>query len=159
MKTSLCGEKETSLSRDFTASNTDDVAYEGRWTPAALERAGSMLKALNRMAKRPPIHILFEELRYTIKIQKGKYKLKNFFLNYLFKKINIMALVCLHVFEIGIFVKNIPTCLKHCTTMIITKKNYVKGQDPSENTKMHYTGQHYLQKNVISCIVIKYTLK
>ncbi|KOB73624.1 Uncharacterized protein OBRU01_10292 [Operophtera brumata] len=32
-----------------------DEVQENQWTPAALERAGSTLKALNRMAKRPPI--------------------------------------------------------------------------------------------------------
>ncbi|CAH0714592.1 unnamed protein product, partial [Brenthis ino] len=43
------------------------VESEGsQWTPAALERAGSTLKALNRMAKRPPVHILFEDVGYTI---------------------------------------------------------------------------------------------
>ncbi|CAH2267574.1 jg11863 [Pararge aegeria aegeria] len=37
-----------------------------QWTPAALERAGSTLKALNRMAKRPPVHILFEDVGFTV---------------------------------------------------------------------------------------------
>ncbi|XP_026314727.1 ATP-binding cassette sub-family G member 1-like isoform X2 [Hyposmocoma kahamanoa] len=44
---------------------------ENQWTPAALERAGSTLKALNRMAKRPPVHILFEEISYTVSSHKG----------------------------------------------------------------------------------------
>ncbi|XP_063618823.1 ATP-binding cassette subfamily G member 4-like [Cydia splendana] len=46
-------------------------AQESQWTPAALERAGSTLKALNRMAKRPPVHILFEDINYTVSSQKG----------------------------------------------------------------------------------------
>ncbi|CAG9785748.1 unnamed protein product [Diatraea saccharalis] len=45
---------------------------ENQWTPAALERAGSTLKALNRMAKRPPVHILFEDIAYTVSSHKGK---------------------------------------------------------------------------------------
>lgn len=45
---------------------------ESQWTPAALERAGSTLKALNRMAKRPPVHILFEDVGYTVSSHKGK---------------------------------------------------------------------------------------
>ncbi|CAG4983648.1 unnamed protein product [Parnassius apollo] len=45
---------------------------ENQWTPAALERAGSTLKALNRMAKRPPVHILFEDIGYTVSMNKGK---------------------------------------------------------------------------------------
>lgn len=45
---------------------------ESQWTPAALERAGSTLKALNRMAKRPPVHILFEDVSYTVSSHKGK---------------------------------------------------------------------------------------
>ncbi|XP_073949751.1 ATP-binding cassette subfamily G member 4-like [Choristoneura fumiferana] len=44
---------------------------ENQWTPAALERAGSTLKALNRMAKRPPVHILFEDISYTVHSHKG----------------------------------------------------------------------------------------
>lgn len=42
-----------------------------QWTPAALERAGSTLKALNRMAKRPPVHLLFEDIGYTVSSHKG----------------------------------------------------------------------------------------
>lgn len=49
-----------------------DPIPENQWTPAALERAGSTLKALNRMAKRPPVHILFEEVSYTVNSHKGK---------------------------------------------------------------------------------------
>lgn len=45
---------------------------ESHWTPAALERAGSTLKALNRMAKRPPVHIIFEDIGYTVGSRKGK---------------------------------------------------------------------------------------
>ncbi|XP_047513165.1 ATP-binding cassette sub-family G member 1-like [Pieris napi] len=45
---------------------------EDQWTPAALERAGSTLKALNRMAKRPPVHILFEDVCYTVSSKKGE---------------------------------------------------------------------------------------
>lgn len=45
---------------------------ENQWTPAALERAGSTLKALNRMAKRPPVHILFEDISYTVHSHIGK---------------------------------------------------------------------------------------
>lgn len=45
---------------------------ENHWTPGALERAGSTLKALNRMAKRPPVHILFEEVSYTASSSKGE---------------------------------------------------------------------------------------
>ncbi|KAG7306197.1 hypothetical protein JYU34_008795 [Plutella xylostella] len=45
---------------------------ENQWTPAALERAGSTLKALNRMAKRPPVHLLFEDLTYTVNTRKGE---------------------------------------------------------------------------------------
>ncbi|CAG4949194.1 unnamed protein product [Colias eurytheme] len=48
-----------------------DQAQEDQWTPAALERAGSTLKALNRMAKRPPVHILFEDVCYTIGSNNG----------------------------------------------------------------------------------------
>lgn len=44
---------------------------ESQWTPAALERAGSTLKALNRMAKRPPVHIVFEDVSYTVNSHKG----------------------------------------------------------------------------------------
>ncbi|KPJ06938.1 ATP-binding cassette sub-family G member 1 [Papilio machaon] len=43
---------------------------ENQWTPAALERAGSTLKALNRMAKRPPVHILFEDIGFTTSTHK-----------------------------------------------------------------------------------------
>ncbi|XP_013136906.1 PREDICTED: ATP-binding cassette sub-family G member 1-like isoform X1 [Papilio polytes] len=43
---------------------------ENQWTPAALERAGSTLKALNRMAKRPPVHILFEDIGFTASTHK-----------------------------------------------------------------------------------------
>ncbi|XP_013185297.1 ATP-binding cassette subfamily G member 4 [Amyelois transitella] len=43
-----------------------------QWTPAALERAGSTLKALNRMAKRPPVHILFEDIGFTVSSHKGE---------------------------------------------------------------------------------------
>lgn len=46
---------------------------ENQWTPAALERAGSTLKALNRMAKRPPVHILFEDVSYTVNSHKGNF--------------------------------------------------------------------------------------
>lgn len=49
-----------------------DPTQENQWTPAALERAGSTLKALNRMAKRPPVHILFEEVSYTVSSRKGQ---------------------------------------------------------------------------------------
>lgn len=45
---------------------------ENQWTPAALERAGSTLKALNRMAKRPPVHLMFEDVNYTVSSHKGK---------------------------------------------------------------------------------------
>ncbi|CAH2076869.1 unnamed protein product, partial [Iphiclides podalirius] len=45
---------------------------ENQWTPAALERAGSTLKALNRMAKRPPIHILFEDIGFTVSTHKDE---------------------------------------------------------------------------------------
>lgn len=44
---------------------------ENQWTPAALERAGSTLKALNRMAKRPPVHLMFEDITYTVSTRKG----------------------------------------------------------------------------------------
>ncbi|CAH2108530.1 unnamed protein product [Euphydryas editha] len=43
-----------------------------QWTPAALERAGSTLKALNRMAKRPPVHIIFEDIGFTVGSRKVK---------------------------------------------------------------------------------------
>ncbi|KAL4713602.1 hypothetical protein ACJJTC_016685 [Scirpophaga incertulas] len=43
-----------------------------QWTPAALERAGSTLKALNRMAKRPPVHLLFEDVSFTVSSHKGE---------------------------------------------------------------------------------------
>ncbi|KAJ0175781.1 hypothetical protein K1T71_008940 [Dendrolimus kikuchii] len=46
-----------------------------QWTPAALERAGSTLKALNRMAKRPPVHILFEDITYTVNTHRGELRL------------------------------------------------------------------------------------
>ncbi|CAK1540692.1 unnamed protein product [Leptosia nina] len=46
---------------------------EDQWTPAALERAGSTLKALNRMAKRPPVHILFEDVCFTVSSNKGMF--------------------------------------------------------------------------------------
>ncbi|XP_038214708.1 ATP-binding cassette sub-family G member 1-like [Zerene cesonia] len=49
-----------------TSIQVVNQAQEDQWTPAALERAGSTLKALNRMAKRPPVHILFEDVCYTI---------------------------------------------------------------------------------------------
>ncbi|GBP91466.1 hypothetical protein EVAR_67038_1 [Eumeta japonica] len=42
-----------------------EQVQENQWTPAALERAGSTLKALNRMAKRPPVNLLFEDITYT----------------------------------------------------------------------------------------------
>lgn len=51
-----------------------DPVQENQWTPAALERAGSTLKALNRMAKRPPVHLLFEDVSYTVSAHKGKFK-------------------------------------------------------------------------------------
>ncbi|XP_050668652.1 ATP-binding cassette sub-family G member 1-like isoform X2 [Leptidea sinapis] len=47
-----------------------DQPREDQWTPAALERAGSTLKALNRMAKRPPVHILFEDICYSVNSHK-----------------------------------------------------------------------------------------
>ncbi|XP_072938739.1 ATP-binding cassette subfamily G member 4-like [Epargyreus clarus] len=47
-------------------------SQEDHWTPAALERAGSTLKALNRMAKRPPVNILFEDVIYTVNSRKGE---------------------------------------------------------------------------------------
>lgn len=50
-------------------SNPDEGS---QWTPAALERAGSTLKALNRMAKRPPVHILFEDVGFTVSSGQGK---------------------------------------------------------------------------------------
>lgn len=49
-----------------------EEGQESQWTPAALERAGSTLKALNRMAKRPPVHILFEDVSYTVSSHRGK---------------------------------------------------------------------------------------
>ncbi|XP_059055461.1 ATP-binding cassette subfamily G member 4-like isoform X1 [Achroia grisella] len=48
---------------------------ENQWTPAALERAGSTLKALNRMAKRPPVHILFEDVGCTVSSHKGEQRI------------------------------------------------------------------------------------
>lgn len=51
-----------------------EEAQESQWTPAALERAGSTLKALNRIAKRPPVHILFEDVSYTVSSHKGEKK-------------------------------------------------------------------------------------
>ncbi|XP_028164905.1 ATP-binding cassette subfamily G member 4-like [Ostrinia nubilalis] len=51
---------------------TPTPIQESQWTPAALERAGSTLKALNRMAKRPPVHILFEDVGYTVSSHKGE---------------------------------------------------------------------------------------
>ncbi|RVE48683.1 hypothetical protein evm_006649, partial [Chilo suppressalis] len=48
---------------------------ENQWTPAALERAGSTLKALNRMAKRPPVHILFEDIAFAVSSHKGERRL------------------------------------------------------------------------------------
>ena len=48
-----------------------EEGQESHWTPAALERAGSTLKALNRMAKRPPVHIVFEDINYTVSSHKG----------------------------------------------------------------------------------------
>lgn len=54
---------------------------ENQWTPAALERAGSTLKALNRMAKRPPVHLLFEDLTYTVNTRKGECIVMFFFCN------------------------------------------------------------------------------
>lgn len=56
-----------------TISNPTAVEeeQESQWTPAALERAGSTLKALNRMAKRPPVHIVFEDVSYTVSSHKG----------------------------------------------------------------------------------------
>lgn len=50
-----------------------DPVQVDQWTPAALERAGSTLKALNRMAKRPPVHILFEDVTYTVSSSSGKW--------------------------------------------------------------------------------------
>lgn len=44
---------------------------DDQWSPAALERAGSTLKALNRMAKRPPVHVMFEDVNYTVNSGKG----------------------------------------------------------------------------------------
>lgn len=49
-----------------------DPTQDNHWTSAALERAGSTLKALNRMAQRPPVHILFEEISYTVSSHKGE---------------------------------------------------------------------------------------
>lgn len=49
-----------------------EEGQESQWTPAALERAGSTLKALNRMAKRPPVHIVFEDVSYTVNSHKGR---------------------------------------------------------------------------------------
>lgn len=48
---------------------------ESQWTPAALERVGSTLKALNRMAKRPPVHLLFEDVNYTVSSHKGEQRI------------------------------------------------------------------------------------
>lgn len=48
-----------------------EEGQESQWTPGALERAGSTLKALNRMAKRPPIHLMFEDINYTVSSHKG----------------------------------------------------------------------------------------
>lgn len=45
---------------------------ESQWTPAALERAGSTLKALNRMAKRPPVNIMFEDISLKVNTDKGE---------------------------------------------------------------------------------------
>ncbi|XP_063893601.1 ATP-binding cassette subfamily G member 4 [Helicoverpa armigera] len=56
---------------------TLDESQESQWTPAALERAGSTLKALNRMAKRPPVHIVFEDVSYTVSSHKGERKILN----------------------------------------------------------------------------------
>ncbi|KAH9644131.1 hypothetical protein HF086_015461 [Spodoptera exigua] len=66
------------LANAATSSNPNpevgDVGHENNWTPAALERAGSTLKALNRMAKRPPVHLMFEDIGYTVNSHKGKLK-------------------------------------------------------------------------------------
>lgn len=59
------------LSQDPNPLVVEDQGNQ--WTPAALERAGSTLKALNRMAKRPPVHILFEDITYTVNTRKGKF--------------------------------------------------------------------------------------
>ncbi|XP_023936206.1 ATP-binding cassette sub-family G member 1-like [Bicyclus anynana] len=61
------------LAHNSTSEPLDGSPDDGnRWTPAALERAGSTLKALNRMAKRPPVHILFEDLGFTVSSGKGE---------------------------------------------------------------------------------------
>lgn len=61
----------TSTSNEVESSPIN--SSEGsQWTPAALERAGSTLKALNRMAKRPPVHILFEDIGFTVSSRKGE---------------------------------------------------------------------------------------
>ncbi|KAJ8721314.1 hypothetical protein PYW07_002089 [Mythimna separata] len=52
-----------------------EEGQESHWTPASLERAGSTLKALNRMAKRPPVHIVFEDVNYTVSSHKGERKI------------------------------------------------------------------------------------
>lgn len=65
------------LANASTSSNPNpEVGEEGQennWTPAALERAGSTLKALNRMAKRPPVHLVFEDITYAVNSHKGKF--------------------------------------------------------------------------------------
>lgn len=64
-----------SLAHNAPSSDTNTLVpdpNENHWTPAALERAGSTLKALNRMAKRPPIHILFEDIGFAASTHKGK---------------------------------------------------------------------------------------
>lgn len=64
------------LAHAAPSSHPNPIQYEegqeSQWTPAALERAGSTLKALNRMAKRPPVHIVFEDVNYTVSSHKGK---------------------------------------------------------------------------------------
>ncbi|XP_050561861.1 ATP-binding cassette subfamily G member 4-like [Spodoptera frugiperda] len=67
------------LANASTSSNPNpevgDEGQENNWTPAALERAGSTLKALNRMAKRPPVHLVFEDITYTVNSHKGERKI------------------------------------------------------------------------------------
>ncbi|XP_068632466.1 ATP-binding cassette sub-family G member 1-like isoform X2 [Battus philenor] len=43
---------------------------EEQWTSEALENAGSALKAINRMAARTPVNILFEDITYTVSFYK-----------------------------------------------------------------------------------------
>lgn len=63
------------LAHGATSTETNPLIGEGQesqWTPAALERAGSTLKALNRMAKRPPVNIMFEDVGFSVSSHKGR---------------------------------------------------------------------------------------